>query len=341
MKHVTIGDIATMAGVGKATVSRVINNSGYVSAETRARVEKVVADAVFVPSSTARALSRRESDTIGVVIPEADNTFFWEVLKGISEVADANDLSLIFCNSSNLMEKDVKSLQAMCRQRVRGVIFTPAVAYNSPKKVAAVKEQIEKLDAPVVLLDRHIDGLDLDGIYSDNYAGAYAAAKVLIDAGHQRIGIISGDPGLRIGRERFKGFRDALRDHGLPLERNHVVRGMFNIQAAYRNAREALSSRDVPSAFFAANNLCGIGFLHALYERGMTTPGDMGFICFDHLGSLTEMQFKLSYLDRDVVGMGVEAMRLLMAKMERRSGARGDVIFPSRLVLLGSERKTR
>lgn len=328
-----------MAGVGKATVSRVINNSGYVSAATRSRVEKAVADAVFVPSSAARALSRQKSETIGVVIPEADNAFFWDALNGISEVADARGLDLMICNSNNMMEKDIRSFQTMCRQRVRGVIFTPAVAYNTPQKLAAIREQIEKLDAPVVLLDRPVDGLDLDGVYSDNYAGAYAAVKVLIEAGHSKIGIVTGDPDLRIGRERFEGFRDAMRDYGLPVEKSHVAKGMFNIRVAYRNARELLSSRDRPTAFFAANNLCGIGFLHALFERGMKTPDDVGFICFDHLGYLTEMQFNLSYLDRDVAGMGTEAIRLLEAKMERRGGARGDVVFPPRLVLLGSEKR--
>lgn len=340
-KRLTIGDIAAMAGVGKATVSRVINNSGYVSPATRARVEKVVADTVFMPSAAARALSRRESDTVGVIIPEAGNAFFWGLLKGIGGVADAHNLSLIFCNSDNRMEKDIASFQAMFRQRVKGVLYTPAVAYNTPERLALLREQLDKLDAPVVLMDRPIDGLELDGVYSDNYAGAYSATEELIKAGHRKIGMLTGDPALRIGSERLRGFKSALRDHGVPLKRQYLVKGMFNTETAYRNSVRLLESSDLPSAVFAANNLSGIGFLQALSERGMTTPGDMGFISFDHLGLLGTLHPGLSYLDRDVVGMGAEALRLLLAKNGRRGAARGDIVFPSSAVLLGSEKKGR
>lgn len=339
-RRLTIGDIAAMAGVGKATVSRVINNSGYVSAGTRARVEKVLAETVFLPSAAARSLSRRESDTVGVIIPEADNAFFWGLLKGMGAVADAGNLSLILCSSANSMEKDLRSFQAMRRQRVRGVVFTPATAYNSAGDLALLREHIDKLETPVVLLDRPVDGLGLDGVYTDNYAGAHSAAEVLIGAGHKSIGIVAGDPSLRIARERFNGFADALREHGLALDPRHVVKGMFDIETAYRETAELLRKpRDVPDAFFAANNLCAIGFLQALSERGLSTPGDVGFICFDHLGEVSRLWPGLSHLDRDAVGMGAEAMRLLLAKREPGGGGQGDIIFPSKVVLLGSEKR--
>lgn len=340
-KRLTIGDIALMAGVGKATVSRVLNNSGYVGAETRARVEKVIADTVFMPSAAARALSRSESDTVGVIIPEADNSFFWGLLEGMGGIADAHGMSLIYCNSNNRMEKDIQSFQMMFRQRVRGVVYTPAVAYNTPEKLAVLREHLDKLGAPVVLMDRPIDGLDLDGVYSDNYAGAYSATEVLIGAGHRKIGMLTGDPGLRIGGERFRGFKDALKDHGVPFEKKYMVKGMFNTDIAYGNSRRLLTSPDLPTAMFAANNLSAFGFLQALAECGMETPRDMGFICFDHLGQLGKLCPGLSYLDRDVVGMGAEAMRLLLAKSGSRGAARGDVVFPSSLVLRGSEKKRR
>lgn len=337
MKRATIADIAKLAGVGKATVSRVLNESGYVSDVTRKRVESVIRKNTFTPSAAARNLSKRESDTVGVVIPEADNSFFSEMLKGISNVADASDLRLIFCNSGNMMEKDLKFLRIMSEQRVKGVIFTPAVAYNSPDGKDAVRKAIHKLNVPVVLLDRPIDDLDLDGVFSDNFAGAYDATTALIQAGHRKIGIVTGDPDLAIGRERFRGFKEALARHDIPLERRFIVKGMFNTAVAYDATRKLLKERERPTAFFAANNLSGIGFLKAAFEYGLSVPGDVGFVSFDRLGYLTDLGYPFSYLDRDVVGMGVEAMRLLLAKIERQHVSRGNVVFPSRLVLLGSE----
>ncbi len=340
MKHLTIGDIAKLAGVGKATVSRVLNESGYVSAKTRERVEAIIAKNTFTPSAAARNLSRQESDTVGVVIPEAGNSFFAEVLDGISNVADTSDLRLILCNSGNMMERDLKILHIMSQQRVKGVIYTPAVAYSSPPNLAAIKTAIERLGVPLVLLDRPIDNLHLDGVFSDNFGAARDATLALIQAGHRKIGIVAGDPNLTIGRERFRGFQEALNLHGLPFEKRYVVKGMFNTEIAYKNSLKLLSGGDRPSAFFIANNLNAIGFLKAAFELKLKIPGDIGCISFDRLDYLTDLNFPFSYLDRDVRGMGVEAMRLLLAKIERQHVARGDVVFPSKLVLLGSETMT-
>lgn len=113
MKCASIADIAKLAGVGKATVSRVLNESGYVSAETRKRLETVIAKYIFTPSAAARNLSKRESDAVGMVIPEAHNSFFAETLKGIGNIADANNLRLILCGSENMVEKDLKFLHVM------------------------------------------------------------------------------------------------------------------------------------------------------------------------------------------------------------------------------------
>lgn len=338
MKRATIADIAKLAGVGKATVSRVLNESGYVGAETRKRIEAVIAKNTFTPSAAARNLSKRESDTIGVVIPEADNSFFGETLKGIGNITDASDLRLILCNSDNKMEKDLKFLHIMSQQRVRGVIFTPAVAYNSPQNRDQIAEAIARLRVPVVLLDRPIDQLDLDGVFSDNFAGAHDAATALVKAGHRKIGIVSGDPTLAIGRERFRGFQEALAEHDLPLDRRFIVKGMFNIDDAYHASKKLLAGKDLPTAFFAANNLSCIGFLKAAFERGLSVPGDLALISFDRLGYLSDLGLPYSYLDRDVEGMGVEAMRLLLAKIERQNVSRGNVVFPSKLILLGSEK---
>ncbi|MDR1612684.1 MAG: LacI family transcriptional regulator [Planctomycetota bacterium] len=338
MSRTTIHDIAQLAGVGKATVSRVLNRTGYVSEETRRKVEKVIREHTYTPSAMARNLSRRASDTIGVIIPEADNPFFAEILKGISGVVDDHNLTLIFCNTDNTMEKDLRSLHTVYKQQVRGLIYTPAIDYAAAGKREAVRQILDKLRVPVVVLDRPLDGLDLDGVFSDNNAGAYAATQALIRAGHRRIGIVAGDLELSIGRERLKGFERALSDHGLAVERRHVVKGRFDASTSYRLTQQLLAGKNIPTAFFAANNLSAYGFLKAVFEKGFKIPDDMGFISFDRLGNLNDLGFRLSYTDRDVIGMGVEAMRLLLAKIENPGKRTETIVCPSKLSLLGSER---
>jgi LacI family transcriptional regulator len=327
-----------LAGVGKATVSRVLNGSGYVSKETRRKVEKVIREHTYTPSAMARNLSRRASDTIGVIIPEADNPFFAEILKGISGVVDDNNLTLIFCNTDNTMEKDLRSLHTVYKQQVMGLIYTPAIDYAAKDQCEAIQGILDKLPAPVVVLDRPLTGLDLDGVFSDNYAGAYAATQALILAGHRRIGIVAGDLELSIGRERLKGFDQALTDHGLTVEHQYVIKGRFDTSTSYRLTQQMLASKNIPTAFFAANNLNAYGFLKAVFEKGLKIPDDMGFISFDRLGNLNDLGLRLSYTDRDVIGMGVEATRLLLAKIENPDKKTETIVCPSKLTLLGSER---
>ena len=338
MSRITIHDIARLAGVGKATVSRVINGTGYVSEGTRLRVEKVIRENTYTPSAVARSLSMRASDAIGVIIPEADNPFFGDILKGVSGVVDAADLTMIFCSTDNVLEKDLKSLLLMCRQQVRGLIYTPAVDYSDAKRMAPVLELLGRLKAPVVLLDRPLGDLELDAVFSDNFAGAYAATRSLVEAGHRRIGIVAGDLELSIGRERLRGFRQALEDNGLAVEERYILRGRFDTTTSYRLTQKMLKGRNIPTAFFAANNLNAYGFLKAVFEKGLRIPEDIGFISFDRLGNLNDLGFRFSFNNRDVIGMGVEATRLLLDKIDNPERDSARIIYPFTTTLLGSER---
>ena len=122
---ITITDIAKQSGVSLATVSRVLNNSGYVKAETRARVLTVIKETNYTPSAIARSLSKNETNTIGVVVPDITNSYFGEIIKGISEVAEALNLNIILFNTDDNLEKELKALDLLKGQRIQGVIMTP------------------------------------------------------------------------------------------------------------------------------------------------------------------------------------------------------------------------
>ncbi len=126
----TINEVAKLANVSKSTVSRVINKTGYVNEETRIRVEKVIKETNYSPSSLARGLSKKETNYIGIVIPEIDNEFFSEILSGINEGLDENDLTMICCDTNNNGKREQKALQMLAQQRVKGVIITPAEEYQ-------------------------------------------------------------------------------------------------------------------------------------------------------------------------------------------------------------------
>jgi LacI family transcriptional regulator len=338
MARMTIHDIAKEAGVGKSTVSRVINGTGYVSDETRRKIEEVMKRNSYQPSSAARSLSKNESDAIGIIIPEANNPFFAEILNGVSQAVDENNFTLILCNTSNNIEKDFRSLEVMLRQRVKGLIFTPAADYSTSEQFDNLNDLLRQLRCPVVMLDRSINNLTIDGVYSDNYNSAFMATEALIKAGHRKIGIVEGDLKLSIGHERLAGYEKALKTYGLKKDERFIVPGNFDAETTYALMKELLDSGDLPTAFFISNNLSCNGFLRAVFEKGMQIPEDIAFIVFDKVIGQDVFNMKYSYVERDVQYMGRMAMRLLLKRFEKPDRTNECIIMEPTLKLLGSEK---
>ncbi|WP_343209950.1 LacI family DNA-binding transcriptional regulator [Anaerolentibacter hominis] len=335
----TIKDIAARAGVSKSTVSRVINNAGYVNAQTRQKVEAVIRELNFLPSASARSLSRQETSAVGVLIPEIDNSFFGEALRGILEIIDENDLTLICCDTDNNAAREEKALRMLKGQRVRGIILTPAVDYPDPEEAGKVQRLIEDLNVPVVQMDREFAGAGWDGVFYENKASAYAATEILIEEGCRKIGIITGDLKLKIARERFLGYKAALADHGIPMEEDFIYQGDFTIETAYRLTRDMLSADRLPEGMLTCNNRTSLGFIKGLRERNMRPGREIAAIGIDHIPVLDVIGYDYSYVTRDTVEMGREAMRLLLGRIEEPDRPARTVMMPYKLALKGSERK--
>ncbi|MTI61370.1 MAG: LacI family transcriptional regulator [Firmicutes bacterium] len=315
MYNVTISDIAKDSGVSTTTVSRVLNNSGSVSPETRERVLEVIKRRGYSPSATARSLSKRVSSTIGVIVPEVDNPFFGEVLRGITEVIDKNDLTLICCNSDDNPNKDKKALEMLKEHRVRGLVYTPAIDYSNKEEKRSLKKMLKDINSPIVILDREIDYLDLDGVYFDDSKGMYNATKALIGAGHTKIGIINGTLDRVLARNRQEGYLKALKDSGIIPIKRYMFYGDFRMTTAYELSKELLSMKDRPTAVLTCNNRTSMGFLKALYELGESIPENISCIGLDRIEALDIMGINFNYIKRDAREMGRQAIELLINRM--------------------------
>ncbi len=337
---VTIKTIAEKCGVAKSTVSRVLNNSGYVGKETREKIENVMREYNYSPSAMARNLSKQESNAVGVVIPEADNAFFGEVLRGISDVVDENDLTLLFCNTCNDLNKELNALKMLRNQRVRGLILTPAAEYDTKERIKNLRQALKAINVPIIILDRTIENSEWDSVSFDNYHGAYLATQTLINAGHKKIGVITGDQGLHIGRERYRGYLQAMSDHNIEHNSDYIYKGDFTSSTAYEITKKMLANGDYPDAIFLSNNLTAIGFFKAFFEAGLEFGKDICCIGFDRVEALDLFNLNYSYVERDAVNMGRIAMNMLLDRIKNPKGSmltRREYIIPANLVLKGSE----
>ncbi|WP_195376899.1 LacI family DNA-binding transcriptional regulator [Anaerotruncus rubiinfantis] len=339
----TIADIAKMAGVGKATVSRVINNSGYVKEETREKILKIMQGVSYRPSSVARNLSKNQSDLIALIVPQIENPFYAEVIKGISSILDENGFTLLICNTDNNAPKDLKALETVSKQRVAGFIYTPTMEYTEGKFSERFWDFFASINIPCVLLDRLLikEGFKVDAVLSDNFAASYLATSALIKAGHTIIGAMIPDQSHYhyIARERYNGFQKAVKDYGLKRYDRFILScNEATVKQAYLQAKALLSSGDYPTAMFCGNNVCSNGFFKAIFELGFRVPEDIAYIGYDELPSLELLGDRFSCLDRDLVGMGREVASLLIRKIENPQKSAETIFIPSLLRLKGSER---
>ncbi|MDR1133472.1 MAG: LacI family transcriptional regulator, partial [Synergistaceae bacterium] len=329
-----------LAGVGKATVSRVINGKGNVSEATLRKVQNIIREKKYSPSAAAQNLSKRSNNIVGVIIPEAHNSFFAEILAGISNVADENDMVIFFCNTDNKAKKDVRALEMMFHQRVKGLIMTPAAEYSTADAGARIRRQLTglaEMGAAIVLLDRVIPNFQCDGVYFNNLEGAYLATEALIKAGHERIGILAGDMSMTHGKQRYAGFEKAMKEYGLPIDDRYVLHGEFKREMSYEQTKNMLLDGDIPTAVFCSNNMSGAGFLQAVYDFGMKVPADIAYICFDKVEGVEIFGEKHSHISRDVVGMGEAAARLLIKRLRQPEKPCEQQVLPPDLRLYGSE----
>lgn len=332
MNNLTIMDIAREAGVSKATVSRVINSSGAVSQKTKERVMEIINANKFSPSATARNLSMGTSSAIGFIVPEIDNPFFGEILRGVTEVTDKNNLTLMCYNTDDDREKDRRALNLVKENRVKGILYTPAADYSDERDRKRLIRTFAEINVPVIVMDRNIRLPDVDGVYFNDYQGIYEATAALIEAGHTKISMINADLERVLARDRQKGFIDAMKEAGIPVREDYMFAGDYHATKAYHLSRRLLAMEDRPTAVITCNNRTTLGFLKALSERGESVPDDIVCVGLDRIETLELLGHQYNFIERDAMRMGHEAIKLLLNRMEYPERPKMEVVLGTRLI---------
>jgi LacI family transcriptional regulator len=339
---VTIKDIARHAGVSRTTVSRVINNNGYVKEETREKIEAAIKELNYSPSAIARSLTTKRTNTIGVVVPEINNPFFSEVIEGITEVADANGLSILLCVTDNQIEKEMKALRLLKEQRIEGILITPCYGNEDIYKDYILT--MESLDIPIILMDGHIKYGNFSGACIDHIKGAFEGTEKLIKEGHERIAIITGDMRSSPAQERLVGYKKAHTFYNLPIEDELIYYGDYSHESAYRLTKELLRQHKdaMPSAIFVSGNMMVLGCIIALHEADMKIPDDMSVIVFDKVETLNIIGMNISYIDGPTVELGRTGMKMLIETLQDGSATgtkeiKRTTLMPE-VILKGSEK---
>jgi LacI family transcriptional regulator len=328
-----IRDVAKKAGVAPITVSRVINNSGYVSQKTRARVEAVIEELGYVPNMLGPSLRFKQTMTLALVVTDITNPFWTTIARGVEDEAQANGYSTILCNTDESVEKQAQYLDMLLRRRIDGMLLAPVRSAPEPVRL------IQKQGIPVVVLDRLVPDVQVDTVRTDNKAGAYNLTRHLLDLGHRRIAMLAGPHGVSTSVDRVAGYRQALTDAGLPESAFFILWGEFTRESGYELTRRLLQSAGtLPTALFAANNLVAIGVLEALREANIPVPDQMALVTIDDLQPASLISPPLTVVNQPAQEMGQRAAQLLL---ERIAGKVEDdccrqILLPTEMVIRAS-----
>jgi len=333
---VTIKDVARLAGVSIATVSRVLNNSSYpVAQKTRKTVLKAAEDLDFQPNKLAAGLRLEKSAAIGLIFPSfMGGTFYSEIFHAIEDEATANGYGIILGSSYGEGKKEKLLINLLRERRVEGLIIIPSSHNVDAKYYRRLRKRI-----PFVFVDRYLPGIDGDRVTTDNVKGAYVAVKHLIKLGHEEIALLSGPeaPCTSI-QDRIKGYEKALGEFGIGFRK--MIETEKDLSRPKKCAYEAmisfLNNKPGISALFAVNDPTAIGALRAIREAGLNVPDNIAVVGYNDDEIAPFISVPLSTVAQRKEEMGKMAVRLLLEKIRQKREISRHILLEPRLVVRGS-----
>ena len=325
----TIYDVARLAGVSTATVSRALNGTGQISTSTSAAIDAAVRQLGYEPNTVARSLVTKTTQTIALLLPDIANPFYAALVSGIQERALAAGSTMLLCTTEGDPEREEQYLSLLRAKQVDGVLVDGLVL--PPERIADfVREGL-----PIVCLDRDIDSSSVPLVQVDNRLGARLATEHLLSLGHTRIAHVAGAPGLRISDERIGGYSDALASATVEHNRRLVAVGSFTEEGGYEAMRALLVVSKL-TAVFAANDLSALGVMHAIIESGRRIPDDVSVVGFDDLRLAGHTTPPLTTIHQPAFEIAQRATQLLLDLAAGREVSQRLHLLEPELVVRGS-----
>ncbi|KEP27645.1 LacI family DNA-binding transcriptional regulator [Bacillus zhangzhouensis] len=300
----TIKDVAKAAQVSVATVSRVLNDTGYVHTDTKTRVTQAMQELNYFPNEVARSLFNRESRLIGLILPDITNPFFPQLARGVEDEIHAHGFRLLFGNSDEDREKELAYLQTFKQNQVVGVIAVT----NEPES------DMYNDDLPVVFLDRTVP--NAPSVFADAATGGKMAAMELIKRGSRQITLLKGPAHLQTARQRFKSALDVLTEKGVDF---HVMsNASFSFQEARKSAKALFQLYPETDGIIASNDIVATAVIHEALRIGKAIPDEVQIIGFDDIPQSELLFPSLSTIRQPAYDMGKEAAKLLIKSIQKQ-----------------------
>lgn len=301
----TIRDVAKLADVSVATVSRVINDKGYVNKDTKNRVEAAIQALDYRPNDVARSLFKGKSKMIALFVPDIKNPFFPELARAVEDISNQHGYTFILCNTDNNNKKEITYLQALSQKSIDGIILVSSTMSST---------QMKGIKVPMIALDRKMES-DLISVTVNNREGARQAVQYLKQTGCQRIAHIAGPETVSSAIHRLGGYVDEVKNDAW-FTSHYIRAGDYSMDKAFEETKQLLEIEPDVDGIFVANDVMGVGVLKAIKALNKRVPKDISVISFDgiELGTITTPS--LTTMAQPIYHIGKRAAEILIQKIE-------------------------
>lgn len=329
-KKATIRDVAKHAGVSISTVSRFLNQSGYVETETGRRIMQAVRQINYVPSVAASSLKSHKSRIILLVVPDICNPFYSTMAQTVQRLVGLKDYAMVLYNTNEQVDEELAAIHLAHQLYASGILFATVDACMS------VTQALKDSGIPVVGLNAYTSS-PFDAVHVSRVGGTYLTTRHLIELEHRRIAFAGGLPGSMIGQNRRNGYEAAMREAGLRLEEDDIFEMGFSQECGYKAGCYFSALAQMPTAICCANDLLALGVMDALSERGLSIPGDVSVTGMDDILYARTASPRLTTATNDSAAFACEGVRLLFDRIrEDYSGSPREIEIAHELVIRAS-----
>ncbi len=315
MPHVTQTDIARKLNVTRITVSKALRDHPDISIEMKRKVRETAEKLGYIPNLIAQNLISKRTFTLGVIIPDLENSFFAYATDSIIDAATNKNYIVFITVSRESQNNEKVNIQKLIGMRVDGLLVCVSQQTNNPQ----IYNHIKKLNIPLVFFDRQFEGLNFSSIIFDDRNGAIAALEKIIAEGYTKIAHIAGYSNVSIGNERFQGFKQALKSKGLEINPDWIIKGGFEVNDGYKAFMKLYHSNNLPEIIFAVNDRAALGVYHAAKQVGVRIPDDIGIVAFGFNEIAQTFTPPLSIINQNPRKIGLAATNMLIEEIENKS----------------------
>ncbi len=331
-RKVLLKDIAKEVGVSTALVSYVLNGKAKearVGDEMARKIQKVAKKLKYQPNLIARGLKSGRTRTLGLIVADISNPFFSMLARFIENEADRHGYTVIIGSSDEKLDKSQKLIDTFLNRQVDGLIIAPVEGSQNQIKA------LNRMDIPVVLVDRSFSDKDLNTVMIDNRSASYKAVRLLLENGYKKIGMVSYDTNLLHMQNRIEGYKDALQESGIKVNENLIRKVSYNSFTA--DVFAALdyflkAKKPVVDALFLATNSISIAALKYINGLDIKVPEQLGLVCFDESEAYDFFYSPVTYVKQDMSLIGEKAVDLLMNIIDQKSNTRERCVVPANII---------